>query len=207
MTRYDVPERTWLVRVRVEGIPTIADGRIFFFDSRELDDKWRPPMEMPRTSVEGVSSIEHVACPDMPTHCAHCGGIFEYEVLNHSFDWMTGIFACPDHPNEVWVDIYPKRNARDTRQDRFNAWAPHYARQAGLIPVDAEQVLRYRVIDHEIEDEIQNQLDRQRLEAPLLFTFTPDGLVPIPPAIKPHWLQRGLQWVADARIFPTVREQ
>jgi len=182
------------VRARAEGIPTIENGRVFFFDTRAIEDAkgedWKPPMEMPGLTLKGMPCIEHWASSHMPTHCQHCDKLLEYSVPSHNWYWMTGVFACPDHPHEVWVDTYPKRGG-DTSQDLFNAW-PQYADRAKKIPMASKhQLLRYEVIVN--EDEMLNLEEKGRCEAPLLFTLTQDGLVRIPFSLKTsvaQWWQR-----------------
>ena len=180
------------VRARAEGIPTIENGRIFFFDTRVIEEaeegEWKPPMEMPAMTLHDKPCIEHWASAHMPMQCQHCNKLMEYSIVSHNWFWMTGIFACPDHPYEVWVDYYPKCTGGDTSWDQRNRY-PQYADREKRIPMASKhELLRHQVIQN--EDEILSLEERWRRDAPLLFTLTPDGLVPIKVDLK----TRAQQW-------------
>lgn len=186
------------VRVVTQGIPTIVDGRIFFIATAalELDDngtrnEWRAPVRTEVTTLCDVPCVEHVAGSDMPTLCPHCAEMLKYSVPWHSENWMMGVFACPNHPLEIWVDYYPKR-APNWTQDVFNA-LPHDIHNNGHSAVANARTLRNQVIAN--EDDCARQQEQMRRDAPLLFKLTLDGLVPIEVGIATHirnwWQQFG----------------
>ena len=169
--------RPLFVRAVVQGVPTIQDGREFLFSPSAIEDgqTFAPPRELGMSS-SGEECIVRVAGVDTPAQCPHCGSVLQYAVAGHTWDWMTGVFYCPNHPLEVWVDYYPKR-CSDTSQDSLNAW-PQYADRAKKIPMASpQQLLRHQVISN--EDEVETELERERRKAPLKYKLTPAGLVPI----------------------------
>lgn len=170
-----LPPEIRLIRVQAKGIPTIADGRIFFFRPWVIDDRLTPPMTLPGLTFNEEPCVEHIASNDMPSHCPTCGEPLDYQVVSHSWEWMTGCFYCPKHRLEVWIDYYPKNNV-GTTQDRLNAW---------VLKVDGENIamkevsaVRNAFIANEAE--IQSDLSKRKERAPLLLTFTPDGFKEIP---------------------------
>jgi len=159
-------------------------------------------LEMPGLSLDGGDCVERLAGPDMPAQCSHCDKLLEYSVIRHTEGWMWGCYACPEHRHEVWVDIYPKKEP-GTSQDTFNMW-PQYADRAKRIPMaSSHQLLRHQFIVN--EDEIQDELERKRREAPLLFKLTPNGLEPLRFGVASYRFHKFLSRLKPRRFRANVK--
>lgn len=163
---------TRLVRVKTQGVKTIADGREFYIERRFIALNWTPPDELPGIAFHGKPCTEHIAGPDMPVHCPECQNVLSYHVIAHTDMWMTGIFTCSEHPTVVWVDYYPKQ-APETSWDRMNAW-PRFVDSAKKIALDEESIARKDFVSN--AEEVQQFIERQKTQAPLLYIMTPTGL-------------------------------
>lgn len=172
-----MPRNFLFVRARVEGVPTIENGREFLLDRGAFEEGeiLVPPAAL-EMKLADEQCIAHMAGHDMPTRCRHCDNLMEYDVAGHGWSWMTGVFYCPKHPREIWIDYFPKRCA-DTSQDMLNAW-PQYADRAKKIRMASPQeLLRHQVVAN--DDEMLSEHEKHLREAPLLFKLTPEGLIPL----------------------------
>lgn len=178
---YPVP---YHILARSQGFRSVHDGRIVKLDYRALydnpmygyDELFGSTLEMPARG----GFIERVADDNTPTHCPTCGAWLEKHRDVHDLWWMAEKYTCHNHPTTVWWDIYPKIEPSQT-WDRGNA-LPHYADRGKKIPISPEAVQRHHFIAN--EDELRKEDAAQVEEVPLLFEFTPKGLVPIPGAHK-----------------------
>lgn len=107
-----------------KGCPTIADGRIFLLN---VNGRWKPgDLDLSDANLDGFSGKDlervHIVTAEMPHKCSKCGDPLMHNIIGHDYQWMWGGFYCAQHPQDLWIDVYPKHYGGSTEWDNDNAW-------------------------------------------------------------------------------------
>lgn len=179
------------VAAQAQGLPEIEEGRIFILYHNEYGPgSLVPPVFSENMTLNGKACTIYIAGKEMPVNCPVCGMHLKRQVVAHTYEWMEMVFACPEHPYTVWIDCFPKANGQDTSWDMTNA-LPEYVDTQKQIAIDAIGIACDGIIKGGMTPLTRYQTFVK--DAPLQFTLTRNGLVPIQKSMTEnfhHWLRR-----------------
>ena len=160
-----------ITRISFKGHPDIDENREFIVSCQDKDGG-RPyisapePVEFYDAEIRILGPVawgKQLTCPKCSTICA------KREVLQHTYNWMLTIFPCPNHPKNIFLDVFPKMEM-DTTWDFTNAFA------ANIDPVSNPDTPPGVTITNRIGPGEYYGMCQKRLADKPVWIVTPDGI-------------------------------